>query len=80
MNDIQASITNSSDKPNEIHFSRQKDQQRELSNCEPARANADSFIVLFARDILLDEFESKDESYVEQEENNHAKRWQLEDV
>jgi hypothetical protein len=36
--------------------------------------------VLFARDILLDEFESKDESYVEQEENNHAKRWQLEDV
>jgi len=61
MEDIEPFIPYSGDQTDDIDFAGKENQQRELSYCEPARSNADSLIVLLARNILLDKFEGKNE-------------------
>jgi hypothetical protein len=61
MKNIETLIANSRDEPDDVDFPRQENQQRELGYCEPAGTDTDSLAMLITRDILVDEFESKDE-------------------
>jgi hypothetical protein len=60
MNDVETFVAYSSYKPNKVNFSRKKNQEGKLSDCEPACPYTDGLIVLFARDFLLNELEGKD--------------------
>jgi len=70
--DIQALIRNACDKANEIIFTSEEDQERHLGYSKPASTNAQRCVVLCARNVIVDEFESKDECKVGQEDENSA--------
>ena len=72
MEDIQALIRNACDKANEIILTSEEDQERHLGDSKPAGTNSQGCVVLRARNVIVDEFKSKDECKVGQEDENSA--------
>ena len=72
MEDVQALIRNACDKANEIILTSKEDQERHLGYSKPAGTNAQGCVVLRARNVIVDEFKSKDECKVGQEDENSA--------
>ena len=72
MEDIQALIRNACDEADEIILASEEDQEGHLGYSKPTGTNAQGRIVLRAQNVIVDEFKSKDECKVGQQDENSA--------
>ena len=72
MEDIEALVGDARNKADEVVLTGEEDQERHLGHSKPCRADAESGVVLCAWNVVVDEFESKYECEISQEDENSA--------
>lgn len=78
MEDIQALVGDARHEADQVVLTGEEDQERHLGDSKPGSADGEGGVVLRTRHIVVDKFESEDESEVSQEDKNGAERWDFE--